>query len=113
MFLIQKFVLFKLQHPKFFAIFFLPKNLSLPVHSILAACLISTTEFDPNSLLTQLARLFVFHLGSIQTPSDSDCQPPLHIAVPLYPSVTPSTWEPKATTHAPFFYGRCPFLSSP
>jgi hypothetical protein len=82
--------LFKLQQPKFyFTIFFQPKNLSFPIHSILAACLISTTVSVPNSVFTQLARLVVFQLGSIQMSSNSGCRSSPHTATPLHPPVTP------------------------
>jgi hypothetical protein len=77
--------LFKLQQPKFFfIIFFQPKNLSFPTHSILAARLIFTAVFDPNNLS---ARLVVLHLGLIQTPPDFGCRPPSHTTASLHPPV--------------------------
>jgi hypothetical protein len=68
---------------------FSQKNHFFPTHSILATYLISTTVSDPNRLSAQLARMIVFHPGSIKASSDSGCRPPLHTATPLHPLVTP------------------------
>jgi hypothetical protein len=89
--------LFKLQQPKFFfTIFFWFKNLSFSPHSILAACLISTTVSNPISLTGCLPPQVNSEVGRLR----------LLVAAAHHRAATsygrPSTQEPRAVSHAPF-----------
>jgi hypothetical protein len=67
------FFLSKQQQSKFFSTIF-SAQYSLFLSPFHLVGLISTIISDSNRFSTQLARLIVFHLKSIQTPSDSDCR---------------------------------------